>query len=71
MVYWTKGRGLVHRHMGARHLGIRDLFQRDGNKGRDEEMSDTLVLVIGLFCTAITILGAIMTVQEFKKNNDN
>ncbi len=57
--------------MGSRYLGIRDLFQRDGNKGRDEEMSETLVLVIGLFCTAITILGAIMTVQEFKKNNDN
>ena len=57
--------------MGTRHLGIWDLFQRDGDKGRDEEMSDTLVLVIGLFCTAITILGAIMTVQEFKKDNSN
>ena len=57
--------------MGTRHLGIWDLFQRDGDKGRDEEMSDTLVLVIGLFCTAITVLGAIMTVQEFKKDNSN
>jgi len=71
VVYWTKGGGLVHRDMGSRHIGIRDLFQRDGNKGGDEEMSDTLVLVIGLFCTAITILGAVMTVQEFKKDNGN
>jgi hypothetical protein len=71
VVYWSKGRGFVHGDMGARHLGIWDLLQRDGNKGRDEEMSDTLVLVIGLFCTAITILGAIMTVQEFKKDNNN
>ena len=34
-------------------------------------MSDNLILIIGLFCTALTILGAIMTIQEFKKQDEN
>jgi hypothetical protein len=33
-------------------------------------MSETLILIIGLFCTAMTILAAYMTVQEFKKMED-
>ena len=33
-------------------------------------MSDTLLLIVGLFCTALAILAAVMTAQEFK-NLDN
>tara|TARA_Y100000385_G_C12728348_1_gene481600 strand:- start:164 stop:340 length:177 start_codon:yes stop_codon:yes gene_type:complete len=35
-----------------------------------EKVSDNLILIIGIFCTALTILGAIMTIQEFKKQSD-
>jgi len=35
-----------------------------------EKVSDNLILIIGIFCTALTVLGAIMTIQEFKKQSD-
>jgi hypothetical protein len=46
------------------------LLQRTGVK-RGQKVSDNLILIIGLFCTALTILGAIMTIQEFKKQDEN
>jgi hypothetical protein len=46
------------------------LLQRTSVK-RGQKMSDNLILIIGLFCTALTILGAIMTIQEFKKQEKN
>jgi hypothetical protein len=56
--------------VGAFNFVLWYLLQRTGVK-RGQKVSDNLILIIGLFCTALTILGAIMTIQEFKKQDEN
>jgi hypothetical protein len=56
--------------VGAFNFVLWHLLQRTGVK-RGQKVSDNLILIIGLFCTALTILGAIMTIQEFKKQDEN
>jgi hypothetical protein len=46
------------------------LLQRFSVK-EGEKVSDNLILIVGLFCTALTVLGAFLTVQEFKKQNES
>ena len=41
------------------------LLQRFSVK-EGEKVSDNLILIVGLFCTALTVLGAFLTVQELK-----
>jgi hypothetical protein len=70
VVFWQQRRGFVHCDLGSVNLMLWHLLQRTSVK-RGQKMSDNLILIIGLFCTALTILGAIMTIQEFKKQEKN
>ena len=61
---WYKTRGFVYFHLDPINSNICYIFQDNIEEGLT--MDDSLIFITGLFCFVMAIIGAVLTVREFK-----
>ena len=61
---WYKTRGFVYFNLDPVNSNICYIFQDNIEEGLI--MDDSLIFITGLFCFVMAIIGAVLTVREFK-----
>jgi hypothetical protein len=69
VVFWTEGRGIIHRRLGAIDTMLWHLLQASDFE-RTKKMSTTILLGVAFAVFTLMMTGLVLTMREFQQMED-